>query len=56
MTECRLAHLDITTLDKEVEKSVCKVGGEGAHHPRVEEGYVGDLETDRGIVKKGIKY
>ena len=43
MTECGLPHLDITTLHKEVKKSVCKVGGEGAHHPRVEESYVGDL-------------
>ena len=44
-------YLDITTLHKEVEKSVGKVGGEGANHPRVEESYVGDLEADGGVVK-----
>ena len=37
------SYLDITTLDKEVEKSVSKVGGESAHHPGVKEGDVGDL-------------
>ena len=39
-------YLDITTLDKEVEKSVSKVGGESAHHPGVKEGNVGDLEIN----------
>ena len=40
---CNTTYLDITTLHKEVEKSIGQVGGKGTDHPRVEESYVGDL-------------
>ena len=43
-------YLDITTLYKKVEKSVCKFRSKGSNQPRVEECYVGDLR--RGV-KKG---
>ena len=49
---CDTTYLNVTTLHKKVEKSIGQVGGKGTDHPRVEEGYVGDLGRER-IINKG---
>ena len=52
ISSCDTTYLNVTTLDKKVEKSVGQVGGKGTHHPRVEESYVGDLGRQKRV-KKG---
>ena len=49
-------YLDITTLYKKVEKSVCKFRSKGSNQPRVEECYVGDLRRTgrKGILSKKL--